>query len=334
LEVNLALQVGDSSQQVTVTEQALLLRTDDAQSGMVVDNKRIQELPAYDRNVLAFAQLVANVNGTDEQAGQTTNFRINGGRSAQAEYYVDGVPVTTVFHDNVFGGAIGGPVAIPKLYNGRDKTFFFFNYEGTRHVSGSSATLAGVPTALEREGNFGQTLIGNGVPVMVYDPSSGVTTAGGDVIRQPYPGNIVPKSKLDPLSVAYLRYYPMPNTAPLPGSTDANNYVGNSLNPQSDGRWTGRLDQNWNSMQSTHFTITFDQNQNLTPGCLSPLQYGTVASGTSYSTSLNHVWTMTPSTILEFHAGVIRTSTFSAQRCSTVLPLFRSRGAEIHPDSK
>ena len=400
LEVNLVLQVGDSSQQVTVTEQALLLRTDDAQSGMVVDNKRIQELPAYDRNVLAFASLVANVNGTDEQAGQTTNFRINGGRSAQAEYYVDGVPVTTsylhnvpssipsmeaveefnvvtngmsaeygrlsgggivlvtrsgtnqfhgslyeylrnqdlnantwsanrygqpiaVFHDNVFGGTIGGPLVIPKLYNGRDKTFFFFNYEGTRHVSGSSATLAGVPTALEREGNFSQSLIGNGVPVMVYDPSSGAATASGDVIRQPYPGNIVPKSKFDPLSVAYLSYYPMPNTAPLPGSSDANNYVGNSLNPQSDGRWTGRLDQNWNSMQSTHFTITFDQNQNLNPGWLSPLQYGTVASGTSYSTSLNHVWTLTPSTILEFRGGVIRTSTLSAQKVSADTTTFK-----------
>src|ERR1700761_4504418 len=90
VEVNLVLQVGESSQQVTVTGQALALRTDDAQAGMVIDNKRIQELPAYDRNVLSFATLVANVNGTSEQEGQTTDFRINGGRSAQAEYYVGG----------------------------------------------------------------------------------------------------------------------------------------------------------------------------------------------------------------------------------------------------
>lgn len=90
LSVDLVLEVGESSQRITVTGQASLLRTDDAQAGMVIDNHRIQELPAYDRNVLSFASLVANVNGTDEQAGQTTNFRINGGRSAQAEYYVDG----------------------------------------------------------------------------------------------------------------------------------------------------------------------------------------------------------------------------------------------------
>ncbi|HEX4230276.1 MAG TPA: TonB-dependent receptor [Bryobacteraceae bacterium] len=391
MELNLVLQVGESSQQVSVTGQALLLRAEDAESGMVIDNRRIEELPAYDRNVLAFASLVANVNGTSEQEGQSTDFRINGGRSAQAEYYVDGVPVTTsylhnvppsipsmeaveefnvvtngtsaeygrlsgggvvlvtrsgtntfhgslyeylrnqdlnantwsanrygqqigVFHDNVFGGTFGGPVVIPKVYNGHDKTFFFFNYEGTRHVSGSNATLAGVPTALERQGNFSQSLIGNGVPVIVYDPKTGVTTSSGDVTRQPYAGDIVPASQFDPLSAAYLKYYPMPNTAPLPGSSDADNYVGSSLNPTSDGRWTGRMDQNWSSNQSTYFTVTFDQNQNLTPSWLSPLQTGTIASGSSYTVSLNHVWTINPTTILELRGGVVRTSQLSGQQ--------------------
>ncbi len=392
-EIDLILEVGASTQQVTVTEQASLLRTDDAQSGMVIDNQRIQQLPEYDRNALAFAGLVANVNGTSEQEGQSTDFRINGGRSAQAEYYIDGIPTTTgyqhnvppsvpsmeavgefnvvtnglsaeygrlsggavvlvtrsgtnqfhgsgyeylrnqdlnantwnsnrlgqsigVFHDNVFGGTIGGPVRIPKLYNGHDRTFFFFNYEGTRHVSGSNATLAGVPTALERQGNFSQSLIGNGVPVVVYDPASGVATAGGDVTRQPYPGNIVPSSRFDPLSSLYLGYYPLPNTAPLPGSSDANNYVGASLTPQSDDRWTGRLDHNFSSNQSTHFTLTRDDFKNLSPSWLSTLQPSTVAYGTSVTASINHVWTMTPSTILELRAGIVRMSSYSGQQVS------------------
>ncbi len=393
MDVDLVLELGESTQRVTVTQQVSPLRTDDAQAGMVIDNQRIQQLPAYDRNVLSFATLVANVNGTSEQEGQSTDFRINGGRSAQAEYYVDGVAVTTgyqhnvppsipsmeaveefnvvtnglsaeygrlsggavvlvtrsgtnqfhgsgyeylrnqdlnantwssnrygqsigVFHDNVFGGTIGGPVAIPKVYNGHDKTFFFFNYEGTRHVSGSNATLAGVPTALERQGNFTQSLIGNGAPVTVYDPASGVATASGDVTRQPYPGNIIPSSKFDPLSSLYLNYYPMPNTAPLPGSSDANNYVGVSLNPQSDDRWTGRLDQNWTSNQNTHFTLTRDDFKNLTPGWLSTLQPGTVAYGTSVTASLNHVWMINPTTILELGTGITRLSSYSGQQVS------------------
>ena len=244
------MAVGDITDRVEVSAEAPLLRTDDAQSGMVIDNRRIQQLPAYDRNALAFATLTANVNGTSSQEGHNTDFRINGGRSAQAEYFIDGVPVTTgyqhnvpnsvpsmeavgefnvvtnglsaeygrlsggavvlvtrsgtnqfhgsgyeyfrnnvlnandwnsnrygvpigVFHDNVFGGTFGGPVVIPKVYDGHNKTFFFFNYEGTRHNAGNNATLASVPTALERQGNFTQSLIDNGVPVQIFDPLTG-----------------------------------------------------------------------------------------------------------------------------------------------------------------
>jgi Carboxypeptidase regulatory-like domain/TonB-dependent Receptor Plug Domain len=389
-DVDLVLEVGQTSQQVTVTGLASAVRVDDAQTGMVIDNQRIQELPEYDRNVLAFAQLVANVNGTSEQAGQSTDFRINGGRSAQAEYYVDGTAVTTgyahnvpasipsmeavgefnvvtnglsaeygrlsgggvvlmtrsgtnqfhgslyeylrnqdlnantwssnrygepigVFHDNVFGGTFGGPVAIPKVYNGHDKTFFFFNYEGTRHVSGSNATLAGVPTALEREGNFSQSLIGNGVPVTVFDTATGVTTSTGDVVRQPFPNNIVPLTRFDPLAAQYLNFYPAPNTAPLPGSSDADNYLGSSRNPTSDGRWTGRLDQNWSAKQSTHFTITLDQFENLTPSWLSTLQPSTDAFGTSTTSTLSHIWTISPTTVMEIRAGLTRISSYSEQ---------------------
>jgi hypothetical protein len=393
VEIDIVLEIGPSSQSVTVTEQVALLRTDDAQSGMVIDNQRIQQLPEYDRNALAFATLVANVNGTSEQEGQSTDFRINGGRSAQAEYYIDGTPVTTgyqhnvppsvpsmeavgefnvvtnglsaeygrlsgggvvlvtrsgtnkfhgsgyeylrnndmnantwnsnrlgrpigVFHDNVFGGTIGGPVEIPKLYNGHDKTFFFFNYEGTRHVSGSNATLASVPTALERQGNFSQSLIGNGAPVVIYDPATGVPTAGGDVNRQPFPGNIIPANRFDPLSALYLGYYPAPNTAPIPGSSDLDNYVGASLTPSSDDRWTGRLDQNWTSNSNTHFTLTRDDFKNLSPSWLSTLQPSTVAYGTSVTASLNHVWMINPTTILEFRGGLVRVDSYSEQEVS------------------
>lgn len=393
VDIDVTLELGASSQAVTVTEQAALLRTDDAQSGMVIDNQRIQQLPEYDRNALAFATLVANVNGTSEQEGETTDFRINGGRSAQAEYYVDGTPVTTgyqhnvppsvpsmeavgefnvvtnglsaeygrlsgggvvlvtrsgtnqfhgsgyeylrnndmnantwssnrygqpigVFHDNVFGATIGGPLEIPKLYNGHDKTFFFFNYEGTRHVSGSNATLASVPTALESQGNFSHSLIGNGLPVTIYDPATGVPTSSGDVIRQPFPGNIIPSNRFDPLSSRYLGYYPAANTAPIPGSSDLDNYVGASLTPSSDDRWTGRLDQNWTSKQNTHFTLTRDDFKNLTPAWLSTLQPGTIAYGTAYTTALNHVYMISPTTILELRAGLVRIASYSGQQVS------------------
>src|SRR5262249_23028334 len=134
-----------------------------------------------------------------------------------------GVPIG-VFHDNVFGGTIGGPVVVPKLYDGHNKSFFFFNYEGTRHNAGNNATLAGVPTPLERAGDFSQSLIDKAVPVRIFDPLTG-TTVGGDTIRQPFADNKIPQTRFDPLSKVYLSYYPLPNTAPLPGSSHQNNFV-------------------------------------------------------------------------------------------------------------
>ncbi len=99
--VDLTMEVGAATERVEVTAAISLLRTEDAESGQVIDNRRIQELPQYNRNPLAFALLTANVNGTSEQESHTSDFRINGGRSAQAEYFIDGLPVTTGYLHNV-----------------------------------------------------------------------------------------------------------------------------------------------------------------------------------------------------------------------------------------
>ncbi len=380
--LNLVMEVGTSSERVTVTADIPLLRTDDAQSGLVIDNKRIQELPQYNRNALAFTLLTPNVNGTAEQAGHDNDLRINGGRTSQAEYFIDGIPVTTgyrhdvppsvpsreaigefkvvtnglsaeygrlsggavvlvtrsgtndfhgsayeflrndklnandwnsnrfgrpkgIFHDNVFGGALGGPVWIPKVYNGRDKTFFFLNYEGTRRSTGSNAVLGGVPTDLERQGDFSRSLIDNGVPVQIFDPLTG-RAVSGDVIRQPFAGNRIPASRIDPISKIYLGYYPEPNIAPQPNSSHDLNYIGSVASPSSDDRWTGRLDQNWNPVHSTHFTITRFSSDSSSPRWLSPLQASSVSTSDAYTTSVAHSVILSPSLLLDVRAGVVR----------------------------
>ena len=101
VRIDLKLELGAQAQTVDVTAQTPLLRVDDAQTGLVIDNKRIQELPQYNRNPLAFAQLAPNVNGTADQQGYSSDFRINGGRTAKAEYIIDGVAVTTGFRHDV-----------------------------------------------------------------------------------------------------------------------------------------------------------------------------------------------------------------------------------------
>ena len=81
--IDVSMEVGAQTEYVSVTGEAPLLRTEDSQLGLVIDNRRIQELPQYNRNALAFALLTPNVNNvTSENQGHDADFRINGGRTA------------------------------------------------------------------------------------------------------------------------------------------------------------------------------------------------------------------------------------------------------------
>jgi hypothetical protein len=384
--IDVNMQVGSTGESVTVTAEAPLLRTEDAQAGLVIDNRRILQLPQYNRNPLAFAQLAPNVTGSAQQGGHDNDFRINGGRTGQAEYYIDGMAVTTgykhdvppsvpsmeavaefkvvtngltaeygrlsggavllatksgtndfhgsalwffrndklnantwtsnrygrkkgVFHDNIYGGSIGGPVRIPKLYNGKDKTFFFLNFEGVRNSSGTNAAFASVPTDIERQGDFTQSLY-NTKPVQIYDWTTG-QLVDGRLARQLFPGNRIPESRVSPLSKIYVGYYPKANQTPQVGTTSTNNYVYSSTSQSSNGRWTGRLDQNWNSSHATHFTFNRWDAQNSIPRMFSMLQNVGSSWTESTTTSFEHVWTITPSTILTARAGLVRLISWS-----------------------
>jgi hypothetical protein len=109
-----------------------------------------------------------------------------------------------------YGGSIGGPVRIPKLYNGRDRTFFFVTGEAYRQYDASGTRLA-VPTPLERTGDFSKSLsrAGNGALQLMYDPLS--TAADGT--RQLFPGNVIPANQLSKVGLKMASYYPDPNVA-------------------------------------------------------------------------------------------------------------------------
>jgi len=382
--IDLSMEVGGSAERVTVTSEVPLLRTEDVQTGLVIDNRRIQELPQYDRNPLAFALLTPNVTGSSQ------DLRINGGRSGQTEYFLDGVPLTTgydhsvpasypsreavgefkvitngmsaeygrlsggavvlvtksgtnelhgsgyeffrndkmnandwnsnrfgrkkgIFHDNVFGATLGGPVILPKIYKGKDKTFFFFNYEGTRRNTGSNAATTGVPTLLERKGDFSQSLIDQGVPVRIFDPLTG-KLEGNRVKRDPFPGNLIPESRWDPMSKIYLGYYPEPNRPAMPGSSHDQNYIGTTSNPYSNDRWTGRLDQNWSSSHVTHATVTRYDDKSSSTRWISQLQPVGVSYQTAHTVAVDHTYTLTPTTILSLRAGAMRRTIMSGSQ--------------------
>ena len=123
---------------------------------------------------------------------------------------------------NQFGAQMDGPVVIPGLYNGRNKTFFMGAYEGVRGEALSSP-FASVPTALMRGGNFSE------LSTAVRNPLTG----------QPFPGNIIPRSQLSPVALKLLEYYPAATRAGT-----ANNFQGSSANTDDVDQTLTRVDQN------------------------------------------------------------------------------------------
>ena len=115
-----------------------------------------------------------------------------------------------------YGGSIGGPVIVPKLYNGRNKTFFWVTEEGYRQSSPFSDSYA-VPTDLERKGDFSKSIGPDGNPLQVFDP----------VTHQQYQGNVIPQTSLNPIGLAIAAVYPHPNLAAA--SFGTNNYNGTDV---------------------------------------------------------------------------------------------------------
>ena len=162
---------------------------------------------------------------------------------------------------NEEGGAAGGPVWIPKVYNGRNKSFFYFTY--AKIVQPASILLntgLTLPTALMTQGNFTQV-------APIYDPAT-TTSTGGATTRQPFAGNLIPRARFSKLSSSILPLIPAPNTPALTGNF---NYTGSSIT--NDYIWSLKLDHTIHERHRLAFFLTHE-NQAVTtdqyfPGPLS-----------------------------------------------------------------
>ena len=139
-----------------------------------------------------------------------------------------GEHVRNPIRQNDYGFTLGGPVRIPKIYNGRDKTFFFFNFEQFRQSTFTSNTIAIVPTVAQRSGDFSAALQPNvacngpdpaGQQVclnQIFDPNS-QRVVNGSTVRSPFPGNMIPLTRMDPTAAIVQNLVPLPNS---PGLTN------------------------------------------------------------------------------------------------------------------
>lgn len=170
--------------------------------------------------------ILSTKSGTDQIHGTAWDFLRNNVLNANSWTNDRNGIKKTLFQRNAFGGNIGGPIVIPKLYNGKNKTFFFFDYEGTRQGT-PQQLLDTVPTQAQRNGDFSQTYDRTGKLDVIYDPNTTVPDPNhpGQYLRSPFPGNIIPTARINHISANVVTYYPLPN---FPGQTaqQVNNYLG------------------------------------------------------------------------------------------------------------
>lgn len=140
------------------------------------------------------------------------------------------------FSFNQFGAALGGPIK-------KDRTFFFFAYEGLRWVQSGSA-VGTLPTAAQRAGDFSSTYNTQGQVIPIYDPFSTKADPAnpGQFIRTQYPGNKIPTANINPVAVSLLSYLPLPNRSGDP-VTGNNNYFTNFSSPIEENSFSLRIDQ-------------------------------------------------------------------------------------------
>lgn len=376
VRVDLTLQVGDTTESVSVQEYATLIQTDNATIGQVVTTRQLSELPLNGRDFRSLLRLNPGV--TEPQGGISVtasirrqgfndgikNVSINGARPSSVTYLLDGVslneplfqfpsqipPIEAVeefklqnalypaefgmgvgqvsiamksgtnsvhgsmfdflrndalqkyhprFHNktplkqNQFGVVVGGPVFIPKVYDGRNKTFFFASYQGGRRVVGSNG-LAQVPTAAEKGGNF------SAWPTTLFDPLSGVLTPGQalPISRVPFPNNQVPVGRMAPQSAALLKYWPAPNVACV---SPCNNYTASTNTPVVMDQYTMRVDQNFSVKDRVFWEFLKSKETAPIPSVI-PLS-GVVTAQSSWLTTAQWTHVFSPRLITEVRAA-------------------------------
>ena len=186
---------------------------------------------------------------------------------------------------NDFGGFLGGPVVFPKLYNGKDKTFFFLTYEGLR-LPRETVLTESVPSLALRTGDLS-----------AYSPK-----VVKDLSGNPFPNNQIPTSLISPLSLNALKYlFPLPNA----GSPNAiaNNFVDNYPAPISSNQGDVRLDRNITSKQTAFARLTYKRREVTNAPSASILTGPTLAPENDWSLTGAHNFILNAHMVNEFRVG-------------------------------
>jgi hypothetical protein len=328
-QLDFQLEVGGTSEQVTVSAAAELLDTASANRGTLIDAQKIADLPLLGKNTYTLAYHANGILHINPQGSITDRpydnggmdaLVINGGQAFTNEYLLDGAPNTNtergrpgslsfvpppeaveemavqsnnydaqfgrtgggvisatlksgtneihgalyeywrnkVLNANTFqgnrtntprgpflwnqpGGTVNGPVYIPKLYNGKNKTFFLFSWEGI-YQNIPNQLYQTVPTEANRAGDFSDRHTSTGQAITIYDPLTTAVT-GNVVRRQPFPSNRIDPSRFDPVALNLLKFIPLPNVPA--DAAGLNNYFAQTgqVTKERYNAYTAKIDQ-------------------------------------------------------------------------------------------
>ena len=224
---------------------------------------------------------------------------------------------------NQFGGTIGGPVYIPHIYNGHNKTFFLISEESYRDVAGSNSITV-VPTLLERAGNFTQSintytgtalpsnyltdpLLGKGTPFPTTD-SCYQYTATGTLESSGYTnGDCIPASDFNPVSVQLLNYIPLPNYTQGSATGFGNNYITNQKTYENWDNIVVKLDQQLHAHDEASIRWLYRKETEMNPFAGSEIGlWGSVLHNSQTIVGITETHIFNPSLINEFRSGLTR----------------------------
>ncbi len=248
--------------------------------------------------------------GTNDLHGAIYNYNRNDIFNANSFFDNRAGAEKSAFNYNQFGANVGGPIWVPG-YDGRDKTFFFFSYEGTRFREGAN-TFGRFPDPAWLQGDF------SNLGIKIYDPETVVAdpSAPAGFTRQPFPGNVIPSNRFNPQaqSLIGLGIIPAPTHqegGSLPGNS---NYIGTTSNPEDINFWTVRVDHVLS--QSDQIYGRYMQSiDNKIRGNLVALSDQSTDNN-MHNAMISEIHTFSPTTVNELRVGYNRGNFFGGQEGS------------------
>jgi hypothetical protein len=211
------------------------------------------------------------------------------------------------FTEKRWGGSAGGPVYIPHLYDGRNKTFFMFGYEGIHdNRPRNDVTNGTVPSALMKKGNFSE-LLAIGPQYQIYNPFTRRAVAGGRIQADPFTGNIIPPEMINQVAAKILSYYPDPRFTPVDATGLGNNQDPGLVEAAKYYNWTVKVDHMVSDKQRIFVRGSFYTRNSLYDNYLSnDLLTGDKFYFGAKNGVFDDVYTFSPTTVLDVKFGYSR----------------------------